>query len=63
MFAEVALNSALYAQNIVQPVLFIFLLQEGNLQFQLKNAYQHDACATRHDNFPSRHQACNLLTM
>lgn len=45
---EGMLNSAMYNLNTFQPVLLVFLQQEGNMLFQKDNTHPHKAHATQH---------------
>ena len=40
--------SALYIAQVINPVIFSFLRQEGDVLFQLDNARTHTAIATQH---------------
>lgn len=46
MFVEGILNSAMYIQNIVQPVLQPFLKPESDILFYQNMVHLHDAGAT-----------------
>lgn len=41
------LNSAMYIQNMIQPILLLFMQQEGEVQFHQNNACLYDTYVTQ----------------